>query len=50
MRMIVNGLEGQRHIRLIPSLNSLSKARYLEQEIEKYLGIIDREVLEEIKV
>ncbi len=49
VQMIVNGIEGQKHIRLIPSLDNLSKARYLEQEIEKHLGIIDREVLEEIK-
>ena len=48
--MIFNALEGQKHIRLIPNVDSKSKARYLEQEIEKYLGIIDREVLEEIKV
>jgi len=45
--MIANGLEGQKHIRLIPNLDSKSKARYMEQEIEKHLGIIDREVLEE---
>ena len=48
--MILNGIEGQKHVPLIPVLGSLSKARYLEQEIEKHLGIIDREVLEEIKV
>ena len=48
--MIANALEGQKHIRLIPNVDSKTKARYLEQEIEKYLGIIDREVLEEIKV
>ena len=45
--MIFNGLDGQKHIRLIPSLDSKSKALYMEQEIEKHLGIIDREVLEE---
>jgi len=48
--MILNGIEGQKHVPLIPFLSSLSKARYLEQEMEKYLGIIDREVLEEIKI
>lgn len=47
INMIINGLEGQKHILLVPRVNSLSKARYLEQEIEKHLGIIDREVLEE---
>ena len=45
--MIINGLDGQKHVRLIPNLDSKSKARYMEQEIERYLGIIDREVLEE---
>lgn len=47
--MIVNGLEGQKHVNLIPGIGSLSKAMYIEQEIEKYLGIIDREVIEELK-
>lgn len=45
--MIVNGLDGQKHIKLIPNLDSKSKARYMEQEVEKHLGIMDREVLEE---
>lgn len=48
--MIVNGLEGQKHVTLIPNVSSKSKALYLEQEIEKHLGIIDRAVLEESKV
>jgi len=45
--MIVNGLEGQKHVLLIPNIAGKSKALYVEQEIEKHLGIIDREVLEE---
>jgi len=40
----------QKHVRLIPNLDSKSKALYMEQEIEKHLGIIDREVLEETKI
>ena len=47
--MILNGHHGQKHVRLIPGLDSKTKARYLEQEVEKYLGTIDREVLEESK-
>ncbi len=47
--MIINGLEGQKHVKLIPNLDSKSKARYLEQEIEKHLGVIDIAVLEETK-
>lgn len=43
--MIINGLEGQKHERLI-TVKTLSKAKYLEQEIERYLHIEDREVLE----
>ena len=46
--MIINGVDGQKHVVLIPKVSSLSKAKYLEQEIEKHLGIIDREVLEAI--
>ena len=45
--MIVNGQEGQKHINLIEHIGSLSKARYLEQEIERKLGIVDRAIPEE---
>ena len=45
--MIVNGINGQKHIELITGLKSVSKARYLEQEIEHYLGIEDRDIPEE---
>lgn len=45
--MIVNGTDGQKHIKLIPKVSSISKAKYLEQEIEKYLGIEDRRIPEE---
>lgn len=44
--MIINSHEGQKHVKLLPKLSSPSKAKYLEQEIEKHLGITDREVLE----
>ncbi len=44
--MITNGLEGQKHEKLM-TVNSLSKAKYLEQEIETYLNIKNREVAEE---
>lgn len=43
--MMVNALEGQKHVKLL-TVNSLSKAKYLEQEIEKYLNIEDRKVPE----
>lgn len=43
--MIVNGLEGQKHEKLL-TVNTLSKAKYLEQEIEKYLNIEERKVPE----
>ena len=47
LKMIVNGEEGQKHITVVPKITSVSKAHYLEQEIEKYLGIVDRAVPEE---
>ncbi len=47
--MITNGPNGQKHTRLFTQIMSLSKARYLEQEIERHLGIQDREVPEETK-
>lgn len=43
--VIVNGRDGQFHQRLF-GVSTLSKAKYLEQEIEKYLGIEDRKVPE----
>jgi hypothetical protein len=46
--MIVDNPTGQKHIRLITGLESVSKARYLEQEIERHIGIVDRPVPEEI--
>ena len=44
--MITNGVEGQKHQRIIWT-KSLSRARYLEQEIERHIGIKDRQVAEE---
>lgn len=43
--MIVNAIEGQKHEKLL-TINTLSKAKFLEQEIERYLGIEDRKVPE----
>lgn len=43
---IINELEGQKHVKLIGMLNSRAKAKYLEQEIENHLGIVDRHVPE----
>jgi hypothetical protein len=45
IHMLVNGMEGQKHVKLI-TVNTLSKAKYLEQEIEKYLNIEDRKIPE----
>ena len=45
IHMIINGVEGQKHKELL-TVNSLSKAKYLEQEIERYLNIEDRKILE----
>jgi hypothetical protein len=47
IHMIINGIEGQKHEKLL-TVNSLSKAKFLEQEIERYLGIEDRKVPESI--
>lgn len=45
VNIIVNSLEGQQHKKLL-SVNSISKAKYLEQEIEQYLNIVDKPVPE----
>ena len=46
--MIVNGAKGQKHVKLIQMVASLSKAKYLEQEIERHIGIVDKKVAGEI--
>jgi hypothetical protein len=43
--MAVNGIEGQKHVQLL-SVNTLSKAKFLEQEIERYLSIEDKKIPE----
>ena len=45
--LIVNGAHGQKHVELIQSVNTRSKAKYIEQEIERHLGIPDRRVPDE---
>ncbi|MBT8218291.1 MAG: hypothetical protein KJP00_00590, partial [Bacteroidia bacterium] len=45
IHVIINGLDGQKHVKLI-TVNTLSKAKYLEQEIEKHLQIEERKVPE----
>ena len=45
--MIVNGFDGQKHVKLTQTMARLPKAQYLEQEIERHLGIVDKKVSEE---
>ena len=49
LRMIVNSINGQEHVKLLTNLQSVSKAKFLEQELEKYLGIPNKKVPEEMK-
>lgn len=44
---ILNTNEGQKHVKLITYIDSRNKARFIEREVEKYLGIEDRRVPEE---
>ncbi|MEM6963313.1 MAG: hypothetical protein AAF573_01020 [Bacteroidota bacterium] len=44
---IQNTPEGQKHVLLIQYLDSRNKARYMEREIEEYLGIEDKRLPEE---
>lgn len=46
---ILDTTEGQKHVKLLPDINGLTKARFLEQEIERHLGITDEEVAEETR-
>ncbi len=45
--MLVNDVKGQKKVELINSVNSRTKAKYIEQEIERHLGIKDRRVPDE---
>lgn len=47
INIITNGVNGQKHVPIITMLKGRAKAKYLEQEIEKHLGIQDRRVPEE---
>lgn len=47
VHMVLNGLDGQKHKKLL-TVNTLSKAKYLELEIERYLNIEDRKVPEAV--
>jgi len=44
---VLNTPEGQKHERLIQYIDTRNKARYIELELEKYLGIEDRRLPEE---
>lgn len=47
--MAVNTMDGLKEVKLMPYMSNKSKVRYLEQEIERFLGIIDRPMPEEIE-
>lgn len=49
LMLVVNTPSGARQIPLIRRFHGISKARYLEQELERYLGITDRSIPEEVK-
>lgn len=46
---VVNKIEGQTHEVLIPRIKTIREAKFIEQEIEKHLGIENKEMLEEAK-
>ena len=48
LHMVLNKVDGQKHVKLIERFTDYSKAKYLEQEIERYLGIENRKVIGEV--
>jgi len=44
LMMVIDGPNGEKHQQLVGYFKSLSHAKYLEQEIEKHLGIKNRKV------
>jgi len=49
LMMVIDGHQGEKHEQLIGKFQSLSQAKYLEQEIERHLGIQNRKVAGEIQ-
>jgi len=47
--IVNNTIDGQKHEELVGRFTDLTKAKYIEQELEKYLGIEDRSVIYELK-
>lgn len=45
---VVNDIEGQKRQRIVGGITSQIKAKYLEQEMEKYLGIKNKKVIGEL--
>ena len=49
IKVIVNGPRGQKHQNLVGGFSSHSMARYIEQELEKFLALPDKALPEEAK-
>jgi hypothetical protein len=49
LMLVVKTSSGAKQIPLIKRMHGISKARFLEQEIERHLQITDRPILEEVK-
>ena len=45
---VINGSEGQKNVPVLTRIRDVSQAKYMEQEIEKYLGLKDRVVYGEL--
>jgi len=46
--MIINGIDGQKHQRLLSGFTNVIKAKYVEQEIERFLNIKNKKVSGEL--
>ncbi len=47
VKVVLNGLDGEEHKKLLGGLQSLRHAKYVEQEIEEFLSIENKKMLEE---
>lgn len=48
LKIVVDGVEGQTHQQLLKGLKTLREAKFIEQEIEKHLKIVNKKMLEEV--
>lgn len=48
LKIVMDGVEGQKHEKLVGGMKTLREAKFVEQEIERHLRIVNKKMLEEV--